>query len=168
MFPGGWLDDNIATIQRIGPLCSRLASELRQLDDFSKYYLSENLGEDELMRHLIGGLDDIAEKAKEFQLEKQAAHRPPGSINQPELQELVSILYRITQTYGGELTLSKRESTSEPIGGLPRAVLFVSRILPQKDLRIPSFKTLLRMRNVAREEYRSAELRKIHRPRSHR
>jgi hypothetical protein len=157
--PPGYFLDEAEAFERVGSLCDRLANALRKLNDRSRYHLSVVLYEDELMVGFIRTLESIAEETKIFEddkCHKRAANRPAGTIEQPLLQELVSILVRAAEKYGGKLTLSRGRDAHKPIGSLPNAIAFISTLLPHQKIKIPSFKTLDRMRKVAFEECRGA------------
>lgn len=153
--PTGYLLDDVKTFRRVGSLSNRLAKALRKLDDRSRYFLAVGFYDDEIMLNFILALENIAKEANKFKVDKRVANRPSGSIDHPLVQDLVSILYRTTETYGGKLTLSRQGNTARPAGSLPDAIAFVSAALPHQEIKIPSFQTLDRMRKAAMEEYRS-------------
>jgi len=125
--------------------------ELRNLNDGGAYFLTEGLN-DNALPNCEKVLNYMVNRAKGVNRTKRAPHRPSGVIKQPKLQELVSTLYDFAEKHGGKLALSKGE-WGNPIGSLPDAIMVIAPYVPSTNLKIPSYQTLRRMRNVAKEEY---------------
>jgi hypothetical protein len=149
--PPEFVEGDIGGVQRLGSLGNEILRGLRNLSDGAIYFLTEDLN-DTALPSCLNTLEYMVSKVKGIKHSKRAPNRPSG-IKQPKLQELVSSLYDIAERHGGKLTLSKGES-AKPIGSFPDAIIFMAPMLPSfHNLKIPSYQTLRRMRNVAKEEH---------------
>jgi hypothetical protein len=150
--PFGDVEDNIEKIQRVGVLCDKILGELRGLNEAGFDFLAEGLN-DNMLPNAMKILEHVAHNAKLIKRERRAPNRPSGSYAQPQLVELVGTLYEIAEDHGGKLTLSKDKSGA-PIGNLRDAIIAVAPYYRLRGIKIPSYQTLRRMRNNAKEYYR--------------